>query len=258
MSDDKKRLTLPQVTLCGISSVNIAATVQAMERSLAQIDFAAARLFTDVCIQPIHPAIEVVWIPRIETSDAYSSFLLSNLVDHIDTTHCMIVQWDGHVLDAARWQAEFLDYDYLGARWPQFDDDHNVGNGGFSLRSRQLMQLCRDPAFRPQHPEDIAIGRENRAWLEGQGMHFATGALADIFSTERAGDVTHSFGYHGAWLMPRAIGIVDFWPLYLKLDERSTIRRDFINIIRDVVKGKGGLLRAARLLFDQIFYPHPE
>jgi hypothetical protein len=68
------------------------------------------------------------------------------------------------VFDAARWRDAFLEYDYIGASWLQFDD----GNGGFSLRTRRLMELCRDPAFVPVHPEDLAIGRTNRAWLESQ------------------------------------------------------------------------------------------
>jgi hypothetical protein len=110
--------------------------------------------------------MEVVPIAPLRSSAAYSDFLLTGLVDHVDTTHCLVAQWDGHLLDAERWQDAFLDYDYIGASWPQFDDGHDVGNGGFSLRTRRLMDLCRDPAFVPAHPEDVAIGRTNRAWLE--------------------------------------------------------------------------------------------
>ena len=36
------RLHLPQVTLCAVSSVNVAATIAALETSLAQVDVAAA------------------------------------------------------------------------------------------------------------------------------------------------------------------------------------------------------------------------
>lgn len=36
---------------------------------------------------------------------------------------------------------EFLEYDYIGAPWPKYQDDNNnhVGNGGFSLRSKKIM-----------------------------------------------------------------------------------------------------------------------
>lgn len=247
-------MALPQVTLCAVSCINVAATARALDRSLAQVDVAAARLFTDVPLSPPHPDIEVVLIPRIASSAAYSDFLLNRLVEHVDTSHCLIIQWDGHVIDASRWQSEFLDHDYIGASWPQFADGHDVGNGGFSLRSRRLMQLCRDPAFKQHHPEDIAIGRINRDWLEDQGMSFAPRGLADLFSAERAGDVSRSFGYHGAWLMPQAIGIPDFWALYPELDDRGTIRHDFAAILKQIGRGQGGLSRAARLIRDQMFW----
>lgn len=245
------RLHLPQVTLCAVSSVNVAATIAALETSLAQVDVAAALLLTDSPVRPDHPGITVVPIAPIPSSRAYSDFILTQLVDHVETSHCLIIQWDGHVLDATRWHPDFLAYDYIGASWPQFSDGHDVGNGGFSLRSRHLMQLCRDPAFRLSHPEDVAIARINRDWLEGQGMRFAPRALADRFAAERAGDVAASFGYHGAWLMPQAVGIEPFWTLYRELDDRGTIRHDFSSILKQIGQGRGGWTRALRLTLDQ-------
>jgi len=246
------RLALPHVTLCAVTSVNVAATIRALEVSLERIDFGACKLFTDAAVRPGHPGIVVVPIPRISSSRAYSDFMLLQLVDHIKTTHCLVVQWDGHVLDAERWRTDFLDHDYIGASWPQFQDGHDVGNGGFSLRSRRLMEACRDLAFQPYHPEDVAIGRLNREWLERKGMRFASSALADLFSTERTGDIYASFGYHGAWLMPRAIGIKKFWQIYMGLDDRSTIRHDFAAIFKQIRRGHGGWKRALNLTLDQL------
>ena len=242
------RLALPQVTLCAATSVNVQATVRALEASLVQVDVAACKLFTDACVQPSHPAIEVVPIQRLASSAAYSQFLLSHMADHVDTSHCLVVQWDGHVLDARRWRPEFLEYDYIGARWPQFDDGHDVGNGGFSLRSRRLMEACRNPRFHGDFPEDIAIGRMNRNWLEGEGMRFAPAAMADLFSAERAGNAGASFGFHGVFNMPRAIGVEAFWQIYRDLDDRGTVRHDFANILKDVRRGPGGSLRVVRMI----------
>jgi hypothetical protein len=252
--DGTGRLSLPQVTLCAVTSVNVAATIRALETSLAQIDFAACKLFTDSPIRTDHPDIMIVPIARISSSQNYSEFLLSQVVDHVETSHCLIAQWDGHVLDATNWQTDFLDHDYIGASWPQFSDGHDVGNGGFSLRSRRLMEACRDPAFLPSHPEDVAIGRLNRAWLESRGMRFASRPLADRFSTERSGDVYRSFGYHGVWLMPRAVGVESFWTVYENLDDRGTIRHDFRSILKQIWWGQGGCKRALRLIWDQLVY----
>lgn len=247
------RLSLPQITLCAVSSVNVAATIRALETTLAQVDVAACKLFTDSLACPDHPGITVVPIARITSSEAYSDFLLTRLVDHVETSHCLVIQWDGHVVDASRWRPDFLDYDYIGASWPQFSDGHDVGNGGFSLRSRRLMAACRNPGFKARHPEDIAIGRDNRVWLESRGMRFAPRELADMFSAERAGDISTSFGYHGAWLMPRAIGVEAFWNVYRDLDDRGTIRHDFAAILKQIGRGQGGLKRAARLILNQNF-----
>jgi hypothetical protein len=245
------RLSLPQVTLCAASSVNVPATISALEASLAQVDFGACKLLTDRPARPNHPGISVVPIAPMSSALDYSNFLLTQLVDHIDTSHCLVAQWDGHVLNARHWRAEFLDYDYIGASWPQFDDGHDVGNGGFSLRSRRLMELCRAPGFQSHPIEDLAIARVNRSFLESHGMRFAPRALADLFSVERVGDMSTSFGYHGAWLMPRAIGLKGFWSLYRNLDDRGTIRHDFGAILKQVGRGRGGYKRALRLVLDQ-------
>lgn len=248
------RLALPQVTLCAASSVNVAATIRALETSMMQVDFASCKLFTDAQITPDHPGIIVVPVAPIRSTAAYSDFLLTQMVYHVETSHCLVAQWDGHVLNAEQWHEEFLDHDYIGARWPQFVDGHDVGNGGFSLRSRRLMEACREPEFAATHPEDIAIGRVGRAWLESRGMRFAPGALADMFATERAGDLASSFGYHGVWHMPYAIGVEAFWNVYRSLDDRGTIRHDFAALVKQVWQGQGGQTRALRMIVDRVLH----
>lgn len=246
------RLSLPQVTLCAVTSVNVRATLRAMEACLAQIDFADCKLLTDAPVRSDHPGITVVPTRRIASSMAYSQFMLTELIDHVATSHCLVAQWDGHVLDARNWRPEFIEFDYIGARWPQFTDGYDVGNGGFSLRSRRLMQACRDPAFALVHPEDVAIGRTNRGWLECQGMRFAPRELADLFAAERAGTLSAGFGYHGVFNMPKAVGIGAFWSIYRELDDRGTVRHDFFSILKDVWRGHGGFARALRMVFDRI------
>mgnify|MGYP003638660102 CR=1 FL=1 len=252
MSRTGDRLALPQVTLCAASSVNVAATLRALEASLAQVDFAACLFFTDALVVPTHPGITIVPVAPIRSAAAYSDFLLTRMIDHVATSHCLVAQWDGHVVDAGQWRADFLDHDYIGASWPQFADGHDVGNGGFSLRSARLMALCRDKGFAGFHPEDVAIGRDNRAWLEGQGMCFAPRALADRFSAERAGDVAASFGYHGVWHMPRAIGVAAFWEIYCTLDDRGTVHHDFGALWRALGEADHFGWRRLRMICDYI------
>lgn len=251
-ADPRSRLSLPQVTICAATSINVSATLHALEHSLAQIDFAACKLFTDADVTQFDEKIEIIQIDRLETGEDYSKFILKHLADHIETSHCLIVQWDGYVIDASKWQSAFLNFDYIGARWPQFQDGFDVGNGGFSLRSLRLMKACQSLEFQFSHPEDLAIGRVNRHWLEQHGMRFASGAIADNFSIERKGFARESFGYHGVWHMPLVVGNDAFWKIYLSLDDRKTLRVDLFYLAALIIQSPGGLWRAARLFFDQV------
>lgn len=253
--NESERIRLESVTLCAVSSSNLDATVQAMEASLAQVDFADAVLLTheDPVSMELDDAspIRIIMIDPIRSSEAYSRFLLEKLPDYISTSHCLIVQWDGHVIDARRWQDEFLDYDYIGASWPQFDDGHDVGNGGFSLRSRRLMEACRHPDFQIEHPEDVAIGRTNRAMLENLGLRFAPVELADQFSAERVGDPASTFGYHGVFHMPRVVGVDRFWSIYLELSDRTSLWTDFSIILKYLIRGPDSFRRCFTLIRDR-------
>lgn len=250
--EPRTRLALPEVTLCAVSSVNVTATLRALHTCLTQIEFAECKLLTDADIQSSHPEIAVVPIRRLESSRDYSRFMLWELVEHVQSPHCLVVQWDGHVLDAGRWRPTFLDYDYIGASWPHFGDGRDVGNGGFSLRSRRLMEACRDPAFNGCHPEDLAIARTNRALLESLGLRFAPREVADIFSAERAGSLNSGFGYHGVFNMPAAIGIDGFWEIYRELDDRSTVWHDFGSLLKEVGRGTQPVQRSARMIRDRL------
>lgn len=249
---DHSRIDLPQVTLCAATSINLKATIQALEASLRGARFASCLLFTDRIVQLDNPEIELINIPSLLSVEDYSKFVLSKLADYIQTSHCLISQWDGHLLDPLQWDPVFLDYDYVGASWPQFDDGHDVGNGGFSLRSRRLLVGCQSLSLNPAEAEDIAIGRTHRAMLEQSGMRFAPREVADRFSAERAGDPMHCFGFHGAWHMPRVVGGDSFWEIYRSLDDRSTIWHDFGSLLRQVIRVTGGSRRALQMILDRL------
>ena len=245
------RLKLPTVTLCAVTSVNVRATVDALEASLEQIDFAECLLLTDAEVAGADPRIRIVPIEHLASGTAYSHFLLSKLADHVSSDHCLVIQWDGFVLDARRWDPRFLSYDYIGAPWPQFDDGNNVGNGGFSLRSRKLLEAFRDPRFQPGHPEDVAICRTNKALLEEEhGIRFADPRTAASFSYERTEPAEPTLGFHGIFNMIPALGPERFWRTYSELDERSTAFADYGLLMRQLGRGRNTLRRRLRLTCD--------
>lgn len=248
------RLNLPDITLCAVASVNLAATIAAMERCLALADFGAALLLTDAEAPALPAGIEKVTINRLGSSSAYSRFVLHDLADWIGTSHCLIVQWDGFILNPSAWNDAFLACDYIGAPWPQFADGHDVGNGGFSLRSKRLMLAAREPNFVDSGAaEDVVIARVNRPWLEGErALRFADRVLASAFAFERDRDVPAPFGFHGVFNLPQAVGIEGFWDIYKSLDDKRTVWTDFWPLLRAVARGPQGLRRAVRIVSDRL------
>lgn len=243
-----KRIALPMVTLCAATSVNLPATISALRECLHKVAFAECLLFTDAAVDASHADIRVVPIAPLGSADDYSEFILRGLVDHVQTSHCLVIQWDGFVLDADQWDSGFLDVDYIGAPWPQFDDGHDVGNGGFSLRSRRLLEACRDPRFRGGQAEDVAICRANRKLLEEEhGLRFADRATAERFAFERSAPSGSTFGFHGVFNMIPAVGPERFWDLYGGLDDTTTAFVDYRVLMGQLGLGRHALWRRTRL-----------
>lgn len=247
------KLSLPTVTLCAASSVNVPATLAALRACLEQVEFADCLFFTDAEIADSCDRVRVIPIAPLKSARDYSNLLLRGVVDHLRTDHCLIVQWDGFILDARKWSAEFLECDYIGAPWPQFSDGRDVGNGGFSLRSRRLLEACADPDFDFCHPEDVAICRVNRPMLESRyAIRFAGRAMAERFSVERSSPATGSFGFHGVFNMIAELGADRFWEIYSTLDDRSTAFVDYALLMGQLKAGRTPWRRRLRLTRDLI------
>ena len=198
------KLALEEIALVAIDCSTPDLAAEAMQMSMARCNFGQAVLFTDRAMTV--PGVRVAPVPRIESEEGYSEFVLKTLVHAVDAEYVLIMQWDGFVIDAARWSDQFLLYDYVGARWPQHRDGYTVGNGGFSLRSRKLLQALQDPVLRALHPEDAAICRSYRDYLERRyGISFAPEEIADAFSFELDVSNTSTFGFHGMFHLPRVI-----------------------------------------------------
>ena len=197
-------LDLPGVTLCCIDTAYHALAVRALRRSASGIRFARTVLLTDRQID--EPGIDVRQIAALDSRDAYSHFVLGSLVEHVDTPHVLLVQWDGYATNPAAWRDEYLDVDYIGAKWFWEAEGQRVGNGGFSLRSRKLLEALRDPRIELTVAEDVTICRTFRGLLErDHGIRFASEALADAFAFEVAYPIGMPFGFHGLFNFCRVV-----------------------------------------------------
>jgi hypothetical protein len=234
------RPSLPNVTLVAVTSVALDATIAALHASMAQVDFGQILLLSDRPLPPgADPRISWRQIERLESSADYSRFMLRELAAYISTGHTLCVQWDGFVLDGGAWDPAFVDYDYIGAVWPHFDDAHNVGNGGFSLRSQRLMEASRDLPFDGKQAEDVVISRIARPQLEAQGIRFAPASVAGRFAYERTQPTGSEFGFHGAFNLVRNLPIQKALELFRTLEPQLLARSERFELLRwAVVHGR--------------------
>lgn len=201
------RLALPQVTLVAVDTRAPLLATQALLRSMAGIDFARAILFTHAWTpkRPL-PGIEIVDIDPITSAAEYSHFVLRLMPGWVRTSHVLVTQWDGFVVEPWAWTNSFLAYDYVGAPWPDQPESRAVGNGGFSLRSRRLLAAGMDLRIDDEHPEDVALCRTYRTLLEREhGVNFAPLALARRFAYENDDSQGPTFGFHGSYNLPRVL-----------------------------------------------------
>jgi hypothetical protein len=196
-------LRLPQVTLCCVDGKNHALALRALDHSRRDIQFARTLFLTDA-IPPgvaVGHDVEVVTIEPIRSHREYSHVVMKGLSPYIDTSHVLLVQWDGYVAHPEAWDDAFLRCDYIGAPWP----DGSVGNGGFSLRSRRLLEILEDDSFPlVSASEDVAICGLHRRRLQSEyGVVFAETELARRFSFERDASYVFAgerpFGFHGVF-----------------------------------------------------------
>jgi len=178
----------------------------------------------------------------------YSLFVTYVLHHFIQSEFALIVQEDGWVLNGSNWCDDYFNYDYIGApthfarltspagaqyfrnyRWTQFYKSRSdsvaldvVMNGGFSLRSRKLLNapqtLGLDYILPPPHlhspensmrwdsdahMEDVQLSIHMKRTLCDAGIRFADYELAKQFSIEHLDPVFHQgaelgklFGHH--------------------------------------------------------------
>ena len=199
---------LNTVTLSCVDTVNHALALRALERSQRDLRFARALFLSDRIPDgtPVPAGIEWERIAPLQSRDDYSRFVLKSLLRHVETQHVLLIQWDGYVVNPDAFDPAFLECDYIGATWFWFHDGMRVGNGGFSLRSRKLLEALRDERIQLAEAEDITIGRAFRPLLERDyGIRYASEALADRFAFEAAYPTGMPFGFHGLYNFCRVV-----------------------------------------------------
>jgi hypothetical protein len=196
-----------------------------MERCEELVDFGAVKLLTTLDTD-YHGKVEC---PHVSSHVMYSIFMLKEIYKYVDTKYMLVVQSDGFILNPDSWDESWKQYDYIGPLFNQWDV---VGNGGFSFRSRALMEFTSTlfPAWditkegadiiqsRMSCYEDGAISLNHKEIVETNGFKIAPPEIGGKFAA--GGNKTEAyfhdrpFGFHGCWrTIDLFTGLVDKKPL---------------------------------------------
>jgi hypothetical protein len=204
-------IRIPRTTLACVDCAHPALGSRALALSMRHCQYDEVKLLTyspGGALRDIDPRIRVIAIETLASAREYSGFVMKRLASHVDTDFVQLVQWDGYVTRGEAWDDAFLGYDYIGARWWfHAASGCDVGNGGFSLRSRRLLEATRDDEVTVTDAEDDAICRVHRRLLEARyGIRFAPGEVADRYAFEGTKPTGAEFGFHGIYNLPRFLG----------------------------------------------------
>lgn len=208
-------IDLPQVTLISVDTTpELDGTLKALYTSMSGINFGEVKLITtkdnlekyNSELESEGIVIEESVIP-ITNYNEYNYYVVYKLGEHINTSHCLLVQPDGFVLFPEKWDDTWLEYDYIGAPWAYAEDayidpfgnHHRVGNGGFSLRSKKFLNVPNEvevpwetnnsdfywmPEGVVNYHEDGNVCVHNRHIFLEQGCKYAPVEVAVKFSQE--------------------------------------------------------------------------
>ena len=187
------------ITLFGLDCVDINRLLVAIEISSLELEFDDIKILTSQSSD----RKKIVKIDEVKSINEYNQFIIKRLNNHINTDFVLIIQHDGFVLNPKAWTGDYLNYDYIGAPWWE-KGKFIVGNGGFSLRSKKLLNLLQSDdviQIPNDEPEDWFICVTMRHYLEGKGIKFAPVPLAKKFSLEGNEKLgikwADQFGFHG-------------------------------------------------------------
>jgi hypothetical protein len=156
----------------------------------------------------------------------YNYISLRLLPAVVDADVDIHIHADGFAVNPQAWREDFLQYDYIGAVWPHMPPGSNVGNGGFSLRSRRLYDALIDwqpsdrgedwPGLTEPHyhrlpngvvtmPEDALLASPYRRYMEQYyDLTWAPEHIANQWSIEYPPQdpvmISQCFGFHGTWM----------------------------------------------------------
>jgi hypothetical protein len=191
---------LDNITLIAGNWVNPESAVKALKYSMRDISFNKVIIFTDREPNNLIPEINFIQTEKLNHMSS-SKFGLHELPKYIETDFCLSIHDDGFIINPHLWTDEFLQYDYVGAPW-RFGHEFRVGNGGFCLRSKKFLDLCKTVPYQPGIHDDWHTCVTHRDIFLKEGCKYAPVEIAMLFSLESKipeceYNLNNCFGFHG-------------------------------------------------------------
>ena len=196
------------LSIVSVADTKITESISSLKKSMAEIKYEEILLFTSKNLnkRKAFSGLKIVKIKPLKSFKEYNHFIIYELFKYIKTSHILLVQWDGFILNPKKWDNAFYKYDYIGAPFiPRANDfkycrDKNnnfysVGNGGFTIRSRSLLEAPAKFALEDNFEytnfhEDGFFSVYHRKFLESKGF-----ALESLTSFNELIDLP--LGFHG-------------------------------------------------------------
>jgi hypothetical protein len=196
-------LNLPDVTLVTVETRAHELARIAINDCLSKVSFGDVIIYTDKPEQ--FREYNTSYVPDWPTKASFCEFSMFEAFKPVTTSHILYVEWDGGIWQSDMWTDDFLQYDYVGAVWPWCKAPYNVGNGGFSLRSKRLYDYM--VKFSKAPWTDAQLCLTERVEAEKQGFKWAPDYVAHTFAFERLQPTVGSrhFGFHGIFNWPKVL-----------------------------------------------------
>jgi hypothetical protein len=197
-------LKLHNVELINLSIVNAELGVKALRHSSKNIEFGRKVIYTHYRPENLTDDIEFVKIKEL-TPSTIDSFAIKILPTYQKCDYMISLHTDGFIINPLMWKEEFLEYDYIGAPWPDFhwNKINRVGNGGFVMKSKKFTQLESQINYITGGNDWLVTNYYYDSFIES-GCKYSPIELAACFSLELPipevpYDLTKSFGFHGRY-----------------------------------------------------------
>lgn len=205
-------IKLENVTLLAISSNRADGNIAALNHCMKLIEFKAVKFLSHKKPQDLPQGIDFEFCPEIKSIYNFDCYAFLELGKHINTSHMLMVQDHAYILRPNLWDDAWLNYDFIGAPWPERPDFISVstgemvrvGNGGFSLRSKRLLDLPKRLMLpvvsdRGYTNDDGLINSFYRKIFLENGIKYAPVEVAAKFSYENPipeNKDIYPFGFH--------------------------------------------------------------